>query len=145
MCYPSQIKVTPKNQMKLWMIFGFAWMMGRKQERDQQYEIALLQRKRLSIRTRNKLRCVNLKTPEESTWHTLYASGLTEEGEEGFINVTGFDRPSFDSLLAHFDTFYHVDSGPGKRGRPRKLIDTSTVLGLILSFYIGICLSPKRI
>jgi hypothetical protein len=131
--------------MKLWMYFGFACLIEEEEEEHQQYLIALMQRKRLSIRTRNKLRCVNLNNPEESTWHTLYTSGLTEAGREGFVNVTGFDRQSFDNLLGHFDTFYRVDSGPGKRGRPRKLIDKSTVLGLILSFYIGNYLSPYHI
>jgi hypothetical protein len=128
--------------MKLWMRFGFACMIEEEEEEARQYHLALLQRKRLSIRTRNKLRCINLNNPEESTWHTLYTSGLTDAGREGFVNVTGFDRPSFDDLLVHFDRFYQVDSGPGKRGRPRKLMDKSTVLGLILSFYIGIYVYP---
>jgi hypothetical protein len=127
--------------MKLWLRFMFAQLIEEEEEEARQYLLALLHRKRLTIRTRNKLRCINLNNPEDATWHTLYASGLKEAGVEGFINVTGLDRPAFDDLLVHFATFYRVKSGPGKRGRPRKLIDKSTVLGLILSFYIGICLS----
>jgi hypothetical protein len=124
------------------MRFMFACLIEEEEEEDRQYYLALIRRKRLTIRTRNKLRCINLDIPEESAWHTLYSSGLTEAGREGFVNVTGYDRQSFDDLLAHFDTFYTVDSGPGKRGRPRKLVDKSTVLGLILSFYIGIYVYP---
>ena len=62
-------------------------------------EIAVLERQRLTIRTRNKLRCINLKQPEESTWHTLYASGYILSGREGFVNVTGFDIPSFKAFF----------------------------------------------
>ena len=127
--------------MKLWMRFGFACMIEEEEEEARQYHLALLHWKRLTIRTRNKLRCINLNNPEESTWHTLYASGLTESGRERIVNVTVPSLMIFTSSTSrHYSGLFRT----GKRGRPypRKLIDKSTVLGLILSFYVGIYLSP---
>jgi hypothetical protein len=86
--------------MKLWKRFMFACLIEEEEEEDRQYYLALIQRKRLTIRTRNKLRCINLDIPEESDWHTLYSSGSTEAGREGFVNVTGYDRQSFDFMYA---------------------------------------------
>jgi hypothetical protein len=49
------------------------------------------------------------------------------------INIIGFDRKAFEFFF--FERCYVVNSGPGKKGRPRKFLDKKSVLAMILHFY----------
>ena len=84
-----------------------------------------------SIRTRNYLQVNDLQHPDDSAWHHLYKNG----SDSALVNMISLDKGAFNSLLARFELHYEVLSGPGRRGRPRKLESKSTVLGLILSYY----------
>ena len=81
-------------------------------------------RLRLVLRQHNYLTTEALINPSESAWHTLYAS----RSEGSFISTVSLDPESFDALLEHFDRYYIVKSGPGKRGRPPKLQSKHSVM-----------------
>jgi hypothetical protein len=105
-------------------------------ERHQRYLMLMLMRS--SIRTRNYITALSLDQPEQSAWQTLYRHAGQQDGGEGaFILCTGLDLAGFEELLEVFVNEYVVLSGPGLPGRPPKIADKSTVLGLILHFYVG--------
>lgn len=67
----------------------------------------------------------------------MYAEG----SDKNFINVTSLARKSFEMLLEIFAPHYDQAGKwrPGGNGRPRELIYTHAVLGLLLSFNTDSC------
>jgi hypothetical protein len=65
-----------------------------------------------------------IPTPETSAWDVLWKQG----DDESFIALTSLTRRSFNSLLRCFSRHFSYKSGPGKRGRPPKLIEKHRVL-----------------
>ncbi|TPX78709.1 hypothetical protein CcCBS67573_g00088 [Chytriomyces confervae] len=104
----------------------------REQQRKLQILLALC-RISASIRTRNRLVRRSLGDANQSSWHNLYH----DDHDGSFICATSLNRESFEVLLEEFSKHYVVRSGPGKKGRPRKMTEKSTVLGLLLVFYTG--------
>ncbi|KAI8831855.1 hypothetical protein BC829DRAFT_423030 [Chytridium lagenaria] len=95
----------------------------------------VLEESYFSTSNRMYLTVDDLADPDTMPWFNLYESARINV--EGFLSVTGLDRPTFDMLLVHFEEYYEVSSGPGRSGRPRKLLEKSTVLGMVLHFYVG--------
>ena len=61
---------------------------------------------------------------------------LDENGDDlNFMNTVGLTRDAFDDLNVSFDRHYVVLSGPGRPGRPARLVDKRMVLSLILHMY----------
>ena len=94
-----------------------------------QTSLLLLQRWKNSIRLRTKLHssCL-LRSVTLSPWYKLYATGTDEE----LIGVISLNRFGFELLLSEFKKHYKIKSGPGKRGRPRRVRDFHCVLAIIL-------------
>jgi hypothetical protein len=100
--------------------------------RDQKLFQAILLRMRSLLRVRNVVSSTSLPVDQEnSVWYTIYAN--RDAGT--FINVVSIPPCSFDRLLSVFDRYYVVKSGPGKRGRPCRIVFKHAVLALLLHFY----------
>ena len=106
-------------------------LFQRIRRRKQQRRLLLLMRLRMLDRERNYLTTNALIDPSESPWFTLYHS----RDRRSIIKFISIDPDSFDLLLSKFDKHYIVRSGPGKRGRPCRIMDKHTVLGCLLHFY----------
>ena len=100
----------------------------------------MLLRIRLTLKERHYLTCSSLVDPEQSPWHTLYQN----RNVSSFIVVVSLDPDTFDLLLKEFARHYVVKSGPGKRGRPPKLLLKHAVLGCLLHFYSA-AVEPKTL
>lgn len=83
------------------------------------------------IRERNYLTSEALIEPAASPWYSLYAS----RDRGSFINMVSIDPEAFDFLCTVFSRHYIVLSGPGKRGRPSRLVHKHAVLACLLHFY----------
>jgi hypothetical protein len=97
----------------------------------------LLMRIKLTLRERNYVTCDCLRKPSASSWNKLYAEG----NDKNFIAVTSLHRRAFHQLLVLFAPHYEASGKwqPGGNGRPRKLVESHAVLGLLLSFYCDSC------
>jgi len=101
------------------------------------YKCLLLLRVKLMVRERNYVTCACLRKPHAGSWNYLYRNG----SNKNFINVTSLTKVAFHQLLTLFAPLYE-DAGkwrPGGCGRPRKLIESHAVLGLLLAFYSDSC------
>jgi len=96
-------------------------------------EHLLLLRRRMQLKTRNYLTTSCLIDPLYSSWHILHRYG----DNKAFLACLGVDRAMFLELNNVFSFWYEVKSGPGRSGRPPKLSQKSSVLGLLLHFYAG--------
>jgi len=94
-------------------------------------QLMLMMKRRMQIRTRNYVTLDCLRAPHDSDWIYLYNNGTNAN----FISVISLDRAAFNNLVIKFSNFYQVKSGPGKIGRPRRLLHKSQALGCILAFY----------
>ncbi|KAJ3099147.1 hypothetical protein HDU97_003445 [Phlyctochytrium planicorne] len=132
LCQPTQFQNLPK------FLYGFILLIEKaRREQQQQLVDEVVQAKNNSDGNKLYLTTANLSDPATMAWHRLYESGLEEAGVAGFVQATGLDRPTFDMLLDRFGIHYEVSSGPGQSGRPRKLQEKSTVLGLLMHYYAG--------
>lgn len=99
---------------------------------DQALFRAILLRMRSLLRVRNVVSSTSLPVDQEqSVWYTIYSN----RDESTFIQVVSIPPSSFDRLLSAFDRFYVVKSGPGKRGRPCRIVFKHAVLALLLHYY----------
>lgn len=86
-----------------------------------------------TIKTRNYITSAALQEPSLSSGMRLYHHG----GDRDYISAMGIDRATFSYLLQSFSQYYVVHSGPGRRGRPVKLLEKGAVLACLLHFYAG--------
>jgi hypothetical protein len=83
-----------------------------------------------------------------NTFDPSYVSGGSSSGSASVVarglacfslgtDTAGSGRipAAFNNLVIKFSNFYQVKSGPGKIGRPRRLLHKSQALGCILVFY----------
>jgi hypothetical protein len=117
-------------------------LIGEEEEREKQRLAAaeetakkrkalLLMRLRGMIRERSYLTSQALIPSATSPWNQLDKAGT----DKNFLNILGLTRGVFDALLHVFSQHYIIRSGPGRRGRPTRLLDKRTVLALLLHFY----------
>jgi hypothetical protein len=107
-------------------------LLHQQQQNEKQRRKATLLRIRSSLRVRNAISSVSLPADQESSaWYIIYKS--RDEGT--FINVVSIPPADFDDLLYHFNRHYIVKSGPGKRGRPPRVVAKHSVLALLMHFY----------
>ena len=90
-----------------------------------------------SLRNRSFLTRSALNSPSESAWAKLYHYG----DDNSFLNLTGFNRHSFNELRSAI--FGHEDVPARKRGRPM-LLDEPAQLGLLL-YFLGSPMHYKHI
>ncbi|KAI9915318.1 hypothetical protein PsorP6_008347 [Peronosclerospora sorghi] len=70
--------------------------------------------------------------------YTTASSGLNKRADGGdreFLNTVVLTRDAFDNLARRFSQYYVVRLGPGRSGRPSRLADKRSVLGLLLHYY----------
>ena len=111
--------------------FAILDIRQRIQRRRRKLAALALLRLRDMTRVRNFLTTEALIDPSYAPWHTLYRS----RHAGSFISIVSIDSDSFDYLLEHFGKHYIVLSGPGKRGRPSRILQKHAVLGCLLHFY----------
>jgi len=101
-------------------------------ERQRQCQRAILLRIRSSLRERNFIRSISLPCDQEqSAWYHIYST----RDVSTFISVVSIPPREFDDLLNSFAHYYIVKSGPGKRGRPPRVVAKHAVLALLLHYY----------
>ncbi len=94
--------------------------------------IGILSLVNLKKRRNNEIKsfCL-LRSVIQSPWYKLY-----HDGDDGsLIALISLNREAFNVLLDEFKLHYHFRSGPGKKGRPRRVRDYHTVLAIILHYY----------
>ena len=89
----------------------------------------LLMKKKMQIRTRNRVKVAALPDVPYSSWSTLYENG----DDEDFISILGINRSGFKRLLKGFARHYAYNCS--KKGGRRPIIDQAQALGLLLQFY----------
>jgi hypothetical protein len=109
----------------------------KKKKKKKLLQILLLLRLKVMVRERNYVTNVCLSCPHKSAWMKVYEEGI----DQNFINLTSLNRKAFDELLILFAPHYDAIGKwkPGGSGRPRKLIEPHSVLGMLLSFYTDSC------
>jgi hypothetical protein len=113
------------------MILAFS-ALQRQRELERQRQLAILLRIRSSLRVRNVIRSISLPhDQEQSAWYLIYSN----KDASTFVSVVSIPPCAFDDLLSHFARGYIVKSGPGKRGRPPRIVAKHAVLALLLHFY----------
>ncbi|KAJ3290359.1 hypothetical protein HDU76_007402 [Blyttiomyces sp. JEL0837] len=100
----------------------------------------MLRRQRLTVQNRHYLVSSSLGHAYQSHWHTL----RQDADDRSYMNVMGLTVAAFEELFIRFAPFYIVKSGPGKKGRPTRLVDKRSALGLLLHFYAS-CLDQKTL
>jgi hypothetical protein len=85
------------------------------------------------IRERNYVTNQCLRKPCNSAWQKVYCEG----NDQNFVNITSLDKKSFHQLLVLFAPIFEAEGRwkPGGPGRPRKLVESHAVLGMLLAFY----------
>src|SRR5271169_5400078 len=91
----------------------------------------LLFRMRLSIRERSYLTSQALVAAHASPWQVLDKHG----SDLNFQSIVALSRNAFDDLARAFARHYVVLSGPGRSGRPTRLVDKRSALALLLHYY----------
>ena len=93
-------------------------------------------RVRMMLRERNKVHSVSLmKDQEDSSWYVTYSARHTPS----FVATVSIPPDDFDELLVYFSREYIVKSGPGRPGRPPRVVQKHAVLAMLLHFYSAAC------
>ena len=90
----------------------FNYFLFKKKRRAKVFNVLKLERLKMMIRSRNKVRSSAVHTPEASSWMHLYMNG----DDSSFIAFTSLTRAAFEELLIVFSRHYVTNSGPGKKG-----------------------------
>jgi len=64
-------------------------------------------------------------------WYFFYRA----RDYDSFVALVSIPPAALDELLAAFDAHYIVLTGPGRRGRPPRIVAKHCVLGLVLAYY----------
>ena len=114
------------------MIYHVLWkyFAVKRQRRQILTKRLLLERLRLSVRTRSQVSSNCLRKSADAPWMKVYSDGT----DENFVALTSLTRGSFENLLRHFKKHFYIHRS-FRGGRPSKFQHAHQGLGLILTFY----------
>ncbi|KAF0683353.1 hypothetical protein As57867_024518, partial [Aphanomyces stellatus] len=91
-----------------------------------------LMRLRGTLRERNAIESIALQGDQaDAAWYSMYRS----RNIPSFLTTVSLPPDAFDELLRVFSVEYSVLSGPGRRGRPPRILHKHAVLAMVLHFY----------